>query len=316
MTAPAFVGVDVSKARLDVHVLPAGTAFAVANDPDGVAELVERLRPLACAAVVLEATGGLEAVALAALTAAGLPAAAVNPRQARDFAKGFGRLAKTDAVDAATLALFAEKVRPAPRPLPDEKARAFQALLTRRRQLVEMRVAEQSRLAATTDRAVRKDLDAHVRWLIRRLDALDAELAAAVQASPAWRAKDDLLRGVPGIGAATARVLLAELPELGTMTGKQAAALAGLAPFARDSGTRRGTRTIAGGRAGVRSALYMAALSAARYNPPLRAFRDRLRAAGKAAKVVLVAVARKLLVILNAMLRDGRPWNPDLAKIA
>lgn len=315
MTAPAFVGIDVSKARLDVHVLPAGTAVAVANDPDGVADLVARLRPLGCAAIVLEATGGLEVPALAALAAAGLPVAAVNPRQARDFARAFGRHAKTDAADAQTLALFAQRVRPEPRPLPDEQTQALQALLARRRQLLEMRVAEQNRLAAARGPAVRKDIAAHITWLTRRGDALDAELTAAIQASPAWRAKDDLLRGVPGIGPGTARVLLAELPELGTLTGKQIAALAGLAPVARDSGTRRGRRVIAGGRATVRSALDMAALSAARYNPPLRAFRDRLRAAGKAAKVVLVAVARKLLVILNAMLRDGKPWDPDLAKI-
>ena len=316
MTTPAFAGIDVAKARLDVHLLPAGTAFAVANDPDGIADLVARLRPLGCASVVLEATGGLEAPALAALAAAGLPVSAVNPRQARDFAKAFGRLAKTDAVDAATLALFAERVRPAVRPLPDAQARAFQALLARRRQLVEMRVAGQNRLGAAADPAVRQDLRAHIAWLARRGAALDAELHAAIQASPVWRAKDDLLRGVPGIGPGTARVLLAELPELGTLTGKQVAALAGLAPFARDSGTRRGPRAIAGGRAAVRSALYLAALSAARYNPPLRAFRDRLRAAGKKPKLVLVAVARKLLVVLNAMLRDNRPWNPELVKTA
>jgi transposase len=316
MAAPAFVGIDVSKARLDVYVLPAGTAFAVTNDPDGLADLVARLGPLGCAAVVLEATGGLEAPAVAALAAAGLPVAAVNPRQARDLAKAFGRLAKTDAVDAQTLALFADKVRPAPRPLPDDQTQALQALLARRRQLLEMRVAEQNRLATARGAAVRKDLTAHIAWLTRRGDALDADLTAAIQASPAWRAKDDLLRGVPGVGPVVARTLLADLPELGTLSGKQITALVGLAPVAHDSGTRRGKRPIAGGRASVRSALYLAALSAARYNPPLRAVRDRLRAAGKAAKVVLVAVARKLLVVLNAMLRDGRPWNPELGKTA
>jgi len=316
MADPCFVGIDVSKARLDVHALPAGTAFAVANDPAGVADLLARLAALAPAAVVLEATGGLEAPAVAALAGAGLPVSAVNPRQARDFAKAFGRLAKTDAVDAAALALFAEKVRPRPRPLPDETAEAFTALLVRRRQLVEMRAAEQNRLGAARTAAVRRNVRAHIDWLTGQLDRLEGELAAAVQASPAWRAKEDLLRGVPGVGPTVARTLLAELPELGTLSGKQVAALAGLAPFARDSGTRRGQRSVGGGRAGVRSALYMAALSAARYNPPLRAFRDRLRAAGKAAKVVLVAVARKLLVILNAMLRDHRPWSPGLVKTA
>lgn len=310
------VGIDVAKARLDVHLLPAGTAFAVTNDADGIRALVERLRPLSCVAVVLEATGGFEVPALAALAAAGLPAVAINPRQARDFAKALGRLAKTDTVDAQTLALFGERVRPEPRPLPDAQAQAFQALLSRRRQLVEMRVAEENRVGANRDPAVGKDLKAHIAWLTRRVDTLDQELAAAIAASPVWRAKDDLLQGVPGIGVATARVLLAELPELGTLTGKQVSALVGLAPVARDSGTRRGRREIAGGRSVVRAALYMAALSAARYNPPLKAFRERLRAAGKAAKVALVAVARKLLVILNAMLRDNKPWNANLIKTA
>jgi transposase len=315
MADPTYVGIDVSKARLDVHVLPAGTAFAVANDAAGVAELLARLRPLACAAVVLEATGGFEGLAVAELTAAGLPAVAINPRQARDFAKALGRLAKTDAVDAHTLALFADKVRPAVRPLPDEQARAFAALLDRRRQVLEMRVAEQNRLGLARTEAVRKHIRKHLTWLGREFERLDADLSAAVQASPAWRAKEDLLRGVPGVGPVVARTLLAEFPELGTLTGKQAAALAGLAPVARDSGTWRGRRSISGGRAVVRSALYMAALSAGRYNPALRAFRERLRAAGKAAKVVLVAVARKLVVILNAMLRDQKPWDPKFAKI-
>jgi transposase len=315
MTAPAFVGLDVSKARLDVHILPAGTAFAVPNDPDGIADLVARLTPVGCAGIVLEATGGLEVPALAALAAAGLPVSAINPRQARDFAKACGRLAKTDAVDAHTLAVFAERLRPAVRPLPDDQTQALQALLARRRQLLEMRVAEQDRLATARGAAVRKDITAHIAWLTRRGDALDADLTAAIQASPAWRAKDDLLQGVPGVGPVVARTLLADLPELGTLSGKQITALVGLAPVAHDSGTRRGKRHIAGGRASVRSALYLAALSAARYNPALRAVRDRLRAAGKAAKVVLVAIARKLLVVLNAMLRDGKPWNPELAKI-
>jgi transposase len=316
MTAPAFVGIDVSKARLDVHVLPAGTAFAVPNDPAGIADLAARLAPLGCAGVVLEATGGLEVPALAALTAAGLPVAAVNPRQARDFAKACGRLAKTDAVDAHTLALFADRVRPPARPVPDADTQALQALLARRRQLLEMRVAEENRLAAARDPAVRKDLQAHIAWLDRRAAGLDAELTAAIQRTPAWRAKDDLLRSAPGVGPVVARTLLADLPELGTLSGKQVAALVGLAPVARDSGTRHGRRVIAGGRATVRSALYMAALSAARHNPALRVVRDRLRAAGKAAKVILVAVARKLLVTLNAMLRDQKPWTAELARIA
>jgi transposase len=314
MSDPCFVGIDVAKATLAVHVLPGGAAFTVANDPDGLADLAARLAALAPAAVVREATGGLEAAAVAALAGAGLPVSAVNPRQARDFAKGFGRLAKTDAVDAAALALFAQTVRPQPRPLPDETAQAFTALLVRRRQLVEMRVAEQNRLPTARTPAVRRGIQRHVDWLTRQPGGLEGELAAAVQASPAWRAKEDLLRSAPGVGPTVARTLLAELPELGTVSGKQVAALVGLAPFARDSGRRRGRRSVGGGRAGVRTALYMAALSAARFSPPLRAFRDRLRAAGKAAKVALVAVARTLLVILNAMLRDHRPWSPELAK--
>jgi transposase len=316
MPAPAFVGIDVSKARLDVHVRPAGTAFAVPNDPDGIADLVARLTPLGCGGIVLEATGGLEVPALAALAAAGLPVSAVNPRQARDFARACGRLAKTDAADAHTLALLADRLPPPVRRLPDDQTQALQALLARRRQLLEMRVAEQNRLATARGAAVRKDITDHIAWLTRRGDALDADLTAAIRASPVWRAKDDLLRGAPGVGPVVARTLLADLPELGALTGKQITALVGLAPVARDSGARRGRRHIAGGRATVRSALYMAALSAARYNPALRAVRDRLRAAGKAAKVVLVAVARKLLVLLNAMFRDGRPWNPELAKTA
>lgn len=312
MTAPAFVGLDVSKARLDVSIRPDGDAFAVANDPDGHADLVARLTPRRPALVVLEATGGYEHAAAAALAAAGLTVAVVNPRQARDFAKATGRLAKTDAIDAETLALFAERVQPPPRPLPDAAARAFEALLTRRRQLLAMRTAEQNRLGLAGPAPVRKSLQAHIDWLSRQLDKVDRELSVAVEASPVWRAKDDLLRSIKGVGRTLSRTLLAALPELGTLTRQRIAALAGLAPLNRDSGTRRGTRSIGGGRAEVRSLLYMAALSAARYNPALRAFSERLRGAGKVAKVRLVAVARKLLTIANAVLRDGRPWDPAL----
>jgi transposase len=306
----AFVGVDVAKAHLDVHVRPHGTAFRVANDPAGLAALVERLGPLGGALVVLEATGGLEYAAAAALAAAGLAVAVVNPRQARDYARSAGRLAKTDRLDAQTLAVFAERVRPAPRPLPDAAARDFEALLLRRRQLVEMRAAEQNRLQAATAAKVRSSVQAHIAWLSRQLDKVERELAAAVQASPLWRARDELLRGIPGIGPAVSHTLLAALPELGTLSRQQAAALAGLAPVNRDSGARRGRRCIQGGRAEVRSLLYLAALSAARHNPALRAFSARLKAAGKAAKVRLVAVARKLLVIANAVLRDEQAFDP------
>ena len=311
MTAPCFVGIDVSKAHLDVHLRPQGEAFRVPNDPAGYAQLVARLAPLAPAGLVLEATGGWEIPAAAALAAAGLSPALINPRQARDFAKALGYLAKTDAIDAAVLAHFAEAVRPPARPLPDEAARTFQALLLRRRQLIEMRVAEQNRLPTAAAPAVRRNLQKHIDWLSRQVAQLDHDLAEAVQASPLWRAQEDLLRGVPGIGPTVARTLLAELPELGTLSRRQIAALAGLAPRNRDSGVFRGRRAIGGGRSAVRAALYMASLSAARYNPPLRAFYQKLRAAGKLAKVALVAVARKLLTMLNAMLRDGRAWQPQ-----
>ncbi len=310
MTEPCFVGLDVSKDRLDVHLRPQAEAFAVANDPAGIAELVGRLLPRAPTCIVLEATGGLEAPVAAALAAAGLFPSLVNPRQARDFAKSTGKLAKTAALDAAALAHFADAIRPQPRPLPDPEARALADLLARRRQLLERRVAEQNRLPTAATEAVRKNLRAHVRWLERQSGQVDEQLAQAVRSSPLSRAKEDLLRGVPGVGPVVARTLPAALPELGTWTRRQVAALAGLAPRARDSGRFRGQRTIGGGRASVRSVLYMAALSAARSNGPLRAFYRRLRAAGKAAKPALVAVARKLLTFVNAMLRDGRPWSP------
>lgn len=315
-TQETFVGIDVSKATLDVHVRPSGQASQHPNDPDGIAALVARLLPLAPAGVVLEATGGYEIPAACALAAAGLPVAVVNPRQARDFAKATGRLAKSDKIDAAVLAHFGQAVRPEPRPLPDAQARSLDALLARRRQLLDMLTMERNRLGGCGDAVVRADLEAHVAWLLERLAGCEKDLEAAVRACPAWREKEDLLRSIPGIGPVASRTLLAALPELGRITSKQAAALAGLAPFDDDSGTRRGSRHIRGGRADVRAALYMAALSASKHNPPLRAFRDRPRAAGKKAKVALVAVARKLVVLANAVLKAGRPWDPELAVAA
>jgi transposase len=312
VSTPTFVGIDVSKDHLDVFVRPTGAAVRLGNDEPGIAAVVDRVRAAGPAAVVLEATGGYEATLAAALAAAGLPVVVVNPRQARRFAEATGRLAKTDRLDAAALAHFAEAVRPPVRPLPDADARALAALVARRRQLLDMRTAEQNRLSLA-DPAVARDIRAHVAWLDRRLAAADRDLAAAVQASPAWRAKDDLLRSVPGVGPVVSRTLLAELPELGTLSGRRIAALAGVAPVAKDSGRHAGARRIAGGRAAARSALYMACLSAVRYNPPLRATYRRLRAAGKAVKVAQVAAMRKLLVILNAMVRDGRHWHPALA---
>jgi transposase len=311
-TPEYYLGIDVSKARLDGAGRPDLT-FAEPNTPDGIAAVLARLRPLPVALIVLEATGGYEVPPAAALVAAGLPVAIVNPRQARDFAKATGRLAKNDQLDAAVLAHFAQAVRPAPRPLPDGETRALSALPGRRRQLLEMLTMEQNRLGSCADEPVRADLQAHLNWLAGRLAEHDRELKARVQASPAWREKEDLLRGIKGIGPVASRTLLAALPELGTLTNKQAAAPAAPAPFDDDSGKRRGQRYVRGGRAEVRAVLFMAALSAARYNPALRAFRDRLQRAGKKAKVVLTAVARKLVVLANAILRTGRRWDPTLA---
>jgi len=312
MTVPAcFVGIDVSKATLDVAVGPGGAAWSAPNEDAGIAALVARLRPLAPALIVLEATGGFETAAVAALAAAGLTVVIANPRQVRDFAKATGQLAKTDALDAQVLALFAERVRPEPRPLPDEAARGLDALLTRRRQLLEMRTAEQNRLAFAPA-AVRRDISQHIRWLERRLRDVDRDLEQAIRTSPVWRLKEDLLRSVPGVGPVVSRTLLGELPELGTLTRKQIAALVGVAPRARDSGTMRGKRMVWGGRSPVRAVLYMSALVAARYNPVIRAFYRRLQAAGKAKKVALVACMRKLLIILNAMIRSNTHWRMPL----
>jgi transposase len=309
-----FVGIDVSKAHLDVHCRPTGTAVRHANDPAGIAALVERLRPLRPALVVLEATGGFEIPAVAALAAAGLPVAVVNPRQARDFAKATGKLAKSDKIDAAVLAHFACAVRPQPRPLPGAEVAALNALLARRRQLPDMLTMETNRLGGCRDEQVRVDLEAHVAWLQERLSGSEKALKAAIQQSAVWREKEDLLRSIPGIGPVVSRTLLGALPELGKLSGKQAAALAGLAPYDDDSGQRRGTRHVRGGRADVRTALYMAALAAAKHNPVLRAFKERLEGAGKKAKVILIAVARKLVVLANAVLRAGRPWEPALSQ--
>jgi len=310
MSAPAcFVGIDVAKATLDIAVRPGGERWSVSNDEAGIGAVVARLQPLAPALIVLEATGGFETATVAAVAAAGLAVVVANPRQVRDFARATGQLAKTDILDAQVLALFAERVRPEVRPLPDGAVQMLDALLTRRRQLLEMLVAEQNRLDFAAA-AVRRDITQHIHWLQRRLRDVDGDLEQAIHASPLWRAKEDLLRSVPGVGPVVSRTLLGELPELGTLTHKQIAALVGVAPRACDSGTLRGKRMVWGGRAPVRAALYMAALVAARRNPVIRAFYERLRAAGKPAKVALVACMRKLLTILNAILRTGIPWRP------
>jgi transposase len=313
MNAPAtFLGIDVSKARLDIASRPDGAAWHVPNDPQGIAALVARLSRQPPTLVALEATGGYEIPVAAALATAGLPVAVINPRQARDFAKATGQLAKNDRIDARILAHFAGAIRPEPRPLPAAEIRSLDALLARRRQLLEMLTMEQNRLGSCTDPAVRTDLQAHLTWLSERLIISEKELSAAVRASPVWREKDDLLRSIKGIGPVVSQTLLAALPELGAVTNREAAALAGLAPYDDDSGQRRGVRHVRGGRAEVRAVLYMAALSAARYNPALKAFHDRLERRGKKAKVILTAVARKRVVLANAVLRDRRPWDPKL----
>lgn len=310
---PLFVGIDVSKARLDTALRPDGRTFADPNDPDGIAALVRRLAALRPALIVLEATGGYEMPLAAALQIAGLPTAVVNPRQARDFAKATGRLAKTDPLDAAVLAHFAEAVRPAPRPVADPQVQHLDALLARRQQLIGIRVMESNRLGTATDPTVRDGLGRHIAWLEAELAEADRRLAAAVRASPAWRAKDELLQSVPGIGPVSSQTLLAALPELGRLPGGQLAALVGLAPFNDASGRRQGARHVRGGRAAVRRALYLAALSAVRHNPVFRTFRERLAARGKRPKVILTATARRLLVIANAILRSGQPWQAELA---
>jgi transposase len=304
-----FVGIDVAKDRLDVHVRPSGEAFAVARDGEGLAALIERLRTLGARLIVLEATGGYEQVAAAALGAARLPLAVVNPRQVRDFARALGRLAKTDRLDAEAIALFAERVQPEPRPLPDEQARLLGELVARRRQVIEMIVAEGNRARQLESRRLKRRIERHRTALQKELTELDRELDDTIRGTPIWRDAEDLLKSVPGVGDATARTLLADLPELGTLDRKEIAALVGVAPFNRDSGQRRGKRTTWGGRATVRAALYMAALVASRRNPVIAAFYGRLLDAGKPKKLALIACMRKLLTILNAMLRDRRPWQ-------
>jgi transposase len=310
-----YAGIDVSKDRLEVAVRPAGERFDVPNDDAGIDELVGRLGQTRPALVVLESTGGFERSLVAALAASGLAVAVVNPRQTRDFARATGRLAKTDRIDAEVLAHFAEAVRPTPRAVPEEEAYVFGAILARRRQIVEMITAESNRLG-TAPRAVRKRIEAHLRWLEKELKRTDDDLDEAIQESPTWRENAALLRSVPGVGPVLCRTLLAELPELGTLTHKQLAALVGLAPLNRDSGTMRGKRAVWGGRSGVRAALYMAALVATRHNPQVKEFYERLLSAGKAKKVALVACMRKLLIILNAVLKHRTPWRSPHALLA
>ena len=307
-TGPLYVGIDVSKAQLDVAERPSGERAVIPHTEQDIAALVEQLGARRPACVVLEATGGLQAPLASALAIAGISVAVVNPRQVRDVARATGQLAKTDAIDAQILARFAEAVRPAPRPLPDEATQAFSALLTRRRQLIEMLVAEQHRMR-TAPRPIQRQIQAHLTWLKQQLAMLDEDLTHRIQATPLWREQEDLLRSVPGIGPVVSRTLLGELPELGRLTHKQIAALVGVAPLNRDSGSLHGRRIIWGGRAVVRGVLYMSAVVAARRNPIIKAFYQRLRTAGKAPKVALVACMRKLVTILNAMVKHRTPWR-------
>lgn len=302
-----FVGIDVAKRQLDVALRPGSEWFAVPHDEVGLAALVSRLRGRQPTLIVLEATGGFEVAVVGALAAAGLPTAVVNPRQVRDFARAAGLLAKTDQLDAQALAHFAEAIRPAPRPLPDAQAQELSALLLRRRQLVDMLTAEKNRVSLAAPR-IRPQIQTHIAWLQQQLGDLDRDLGQLIRSSPVWRAKEDLLRSVPGVGPVLATTLLASLPELGTLTRQQIAALVGVAPLNRDSGTLRGRRTVWGGRAHVRTVLYMSTLVAVRHNPALQTFYERLRHAGKVPKVALTACMRKLLTILNAILKHRTRW--------
>jgi transposase len=305
------VGIDVSKARLDVHVHPAADSFAVGNDEAGVMALCERLgRIEGLVGIGIEASGRYERLAVAALAEAGLPVVVLNPAQVRSYAHAIGLRAKTDPIDARLIALFVEAVRPEPRPLGDAQTAELAALMARRRQLVGMLAAERMRRQQAPKGPVRLSLARVVTSLEDALHELDTHIDTTVRGSPVWRDKEDLLASVPGVGKTIARTLLAELPELGSLSPKQIGALAGLAPFTRQSGRWRGRSFIGGGRSQVRTALFMGALSAARYNPALKAFRDRLVSNGKPKLVALIATARKLLVILNAIIRDNKPWTP------
>lgn len=308
-----YIGIDVSKAHLDVADWPATEGWQADNSVEGIERLVKEISQRAPALIVVEATGGLEMAVVGGLLAAGLSIAVINPRQARDFAKSLGKLAKTDKIDALMLARFGYAVRPVPRNLPSEQTIQLQAVLVRRRQLIEMLIAEKNRVYLT-HRSMKPRLQEHIAWLENELAALDQDLKAQLQQSPIWREKDNLLRSVPGVGAVTSTTLLAELPELGILNRKQIAALVGVAPFNCDSGKMRGKRIIWGGRACVRNSLYMATLSACRYNPVIKSHFNHLKAEGKPPKVALVACMRKLLTILNAMIHSMTAWNVRLAE--
>ena len=304
-----YVGIDVSKARLEVALLPTGESFVVANDEDGLEQLLGRLKELHPIVVVLEASGGFERPVAGRLAASGIAVCVLNPRQTRDFARATGRLAKTDRLDAKILARFAEAVRPAPRTLPDAEEVECRAILARRRQISRMMTAEKNRLGAATSEAVGKRIEAHIRWLEKELSRTDRDLGEAIEISPAFKENAAVVRTVPGVGPVLCRTLLAELPALGSLSPRELSALVGVAPLNRDSGTLRGRRSVWGGRGRVREALYMGALIASRHNPHIKTFYERLVASGEPKKVALVACMRKLLVILNAVMRDRTPWR-------
>jgi len=311
-----FVGIDVSKNQLDVHVRSSGEAWSTGNDPKAHAALATKLAALAPSLVVLEATGGYQAAIAATLAASNIRVAVVNPRQVRDFAKATGALAKTDAIDAAVLAHFAESIRPEPRPMPDELTLELQALVTRRRQLIDMRTAESNRLETCRVEPVRRNIQKMIKMLTQQIGKIDDDLDTTIRNSPLWREREDLLSSAIGIGTTTARTLLTQLPELGKLNRREIAALVGVAPFNDDSGKRRGIRTIRGGRADVRAVLYMATIAAVRFNPQIRVVYQRLLAAGKLKKVALIACTRKLLTILNAMMKTNTQWRLDAANAA
>ena len=308
-----FVGIDVSKSTLDVSIEPIGQTLHVAYDEAGISQIAGSLKEAAPTLIVMEATGGLEVRIATELASKGLPVAVINPRQARDFAKATGRLAKTDRVDAAMLAAFAKAIRPQARPLKDEDAIALNDMVSRRRQLIDMRVQETLRLGTAASKPLQKNLSKHIAWLDKQITGIDHDLTKRLRSSDVWRAKDDLLRGIPGVGAVTALTMLAKCPELGTLNRREIAALTGVAPLANDSGKHRGKRFIWGGRAAVRAVLYMAAVSAIQHNEPIKVFAERLKKAGKPPKVVIVACMRKLLTIMNSMLKNNAPWNPKFA---
>lgn len=311
--SPIVVGIDVSKAQLDVAIRPSAQTLSVTNDKAGIKILVKHFKKLKPTLVVLESTGGLEREVMAALIGAEIAVFMANPRQVRDFAKSTGQLAKTDRIDAAVLAHYAEAIRPKPRPLPDELTLELRALTARRRQVIDMIVAEKNRLARAS-KAITKRITAHIAYLEQELDDADQDLDRFIEKNSAWKENQQILCSTPSIGPVSSRTLLAELPELGTLGRKQISALVGVAPFPRDSGTLRGRRTIWGGRASVRSALFMAALAATRFNPVIRDFYKRLKAKGKLSKVALVACMHKLLTILNAMIKNKTRWSENFSQ--